>query len=170
MSDGQKPENLTLALIVGVMGGSQCSKEQAEAAYRVGQQVATQNAVLLCGGGSGVMEAAAKGAAEAGGITVGVLWGGDKSSANRYIRIPIVTNLGDARNPINILSSDLVVAIGGSGGTLSEIALALKNGKEVLGYDTCEPIFSGGHKPNNFIKFNTIEDLCLDLSRRLTSH
>ncbi len=152
-------------VIVGVMGGSRCTPEQAEVAEAVGRTTAELGAVLLCGGGTGVMEAAAKGAVEAGGLTLGILPGRDKTAANPYIRLPIITNLGDARNPINILTADVVVAIGGAGGTLSEIALALKNGKTVLGYDTCKPCFSGGEHPNNF-RLEANADLLLASLRR----
>ena len=154
-------------IIVGVMGGSLCGPKQREAAYEVGRAVAESGAVLLCGGGSGVMEAAARGAFEAKGLTVGVLPGGDKSLANPYIILPIVTNLGDARNVINILSADFVVAVGGSGGTLSEIALAIKNGRSVLGYDTCRPVFSNNETPESFQAFEDVEALCRTVRTRI---
>ena len=146
-------------VIVGVMGGSLATDSQQAAAERVGALVADCGAVLLCGGGGGVMEYSAKGASEAGGLTVGVLPGRDKNDANPYISIPLATNIGDARNAINILSSDLVVAIGGSGGTLSEIALAIKNGRKVLGFDTCRPVFSDGRIPESFVACDTVEEL-----------
>lgn len=145
--------------IIGVMGGSICNDTQAEAAYRVGAEIADAGAVLLCGGGCGVMEASARGAVEKGGLTIGILPGGDKRSANKHIRIAIATNMGDARNPINILSADLVLAIGGAGGTLSEIALALKNGKRVLGFDTCRPVFSGDKLAKGFVEYDSVDAL-----------
>ncbi len=137
-------------IIVGVMGGSSCTPEQAEAAYRAGKCIARAGAVLLCGGGTGVMTHAARGALEAGGTTLGILPGWSSENANEFIEIAIPTNLGDARNAINVLASDLVVAIGGAGGTLSEIALALKNGRTVHGFDTCRPRFSGNRAPEAF--------------------
>ena len=147
------------SFVVGVMGGSSCTDAQFGVAERVGRVIAQAGAVLLCGGGTGVMEASAKGAREAAGLTVGILPGSSAEAANPYISLAIPTNLGDARNPVNILSSDLIVAIGGAGGTLSEIALALKNGKRVLGYDTCIPHFSNNAQPLGFTSFQSVEAL-----------
>jgi len=126
--------------IIGVMGGSNCSKEEYETAYRIGKLLAKEGFVLLCGGGSGVMEASAKGAYEEGGITIGVLPGSNKKETppNPYIKIPIFTGMSDGRNSINVKSSDIIIAIGGGPGTLSEIALALKNDKPVILLKTLE--------------------------------
>ncbi len=89
--------------------------------------------MLLNGGRpAGIMEASARGAKESGGLTVGVLPGCSSSEASAYIDIPIVTGMGSARNNINVLSSDVIIALPGKAGTISEIALALKNGKKVL--------------------------------------
>ncbi len=145
------------AFVTGVMGGSTCTDKQWNIAEKVGRLIAKSGAVLLCGGGKGVMEASAKGAYEAGGLTIGILPGPSSKAANPYISIPIVTNLGDARNPINILSSKLIVAIGGAGGTLSEIALAVKNNRPVIGIDTCSFQFSDGLDSDLFEEFNDFE-------------
>ncbi len=120
--------------IISVMGGSVCSKKEYELAYQIGKVIAKEGFVLLCGGGSGVMEAAAKGAYEGGGITLGILPGSNKgeSPPNPYIKIPVFTGMSDGRNSINVKSSDVIIAIGGGPGTLSEIALALKNNKPVI--------------------------------------
>ncbi len=126
-------------LIVGVMGGGNVAPPVAEAAYHLGRLIAAQGWVLLNGGrNAGVMAASAKGAADQGGITVGVLPDADSSQKADHIQIPICTGMGSARNAINVLSSDIVVACPGGTGTLSEIALALKHGKIVitLGFDT----------------------------------
>jgi uncharacterized protein (TIGR00725 family) len=108
--------------------------------YRLGEEVGfllgRAGAVLICGGGSGVMEAAARGARKAGGLTVGILPGNRDGEANPFIDIPIVTGLGNARNVINILTSQAVIAIHGAYGTLSEIALAMKCRTPVIGLDT----------------------------------
>jgi uncharacterized protein (TIGR00725 family) len=117
---------------IGVMGAGECSAEVSCQAEQVGKLIAQQGAVLICGGRGGVMEAAAKGARIALGITVGILPESDDSSANPYIDIPIVTGMGNGRNIINILSSQVVIAISGGYGTLSEIALALKTRKPVI--------------------------------------
>ncbi|MGB3913003.1 MAG: TIGR00725 family protein [Thermacetogeniaceae bacterium] len=126
--------------IVGVMGGGEgASRKTLEMAYQLGKLLASEGWALLCGGrAAGVMEASAKGAKEAGGLTVGILPGRDKSGASRYIDIAICTGMGDGRNYINVLSSDIVVALPGRAGTISEIALALKSGKKVilLDFDT----------------------------------
>ena len=87
--------------------------------------------MLLNGGRpAGIMEASARGAKESGGLTVGVLPGGSSSEASAYIDIPIVTGMGSARNNINVLSSDVIIALPGKAGTISEIALAMRNGKK----------------------------------------
>ncbi|HEY8391972.1 MAG TPA: TIGR00725 family protein [Capillibacterium sp.] len=121
-------------LIVGVMGGGEgASPEVCELAYKLGGLIADQGWVLLNGGwGVGVMDASARGAKEHNGLTVGILPDRNKELASAYIDIPIVTGMGDGRNFINILSSDIVVALPGRSGTISEIALALKNGKNVI--------------------------------------
>ena len=116
---------------IGVIGAGSCNNEIYELAYNVGKIIAKKNKILICGGLYGVMEAACKGAKEEGGITVGVLPDDDISSANPYVMIPIVTNMGHARNAIIASSSSMLIAIGGGYGTLSEIALGLKMGKKV---------------------------------------
>jgi hypothetical protein len=105
-------------------------------AERVGAAIAAAGAVLVCGGLGGVMEAASRGAARAGGVVVGVLPGADRADANRWVTIPIVTGMGEARNVLVVRSSEAVIAIGGMYGTLSEIALALKLGRPVIGLGT----------------------------------
>jgi len=120
--------------IVGVMGpGGGASRKDLENARRLGALVAQQGWVVLCGGRSaGVMDAVCRGAKEAGGLTVGVLPGDDAGGASEAVDIAIVTGMGNARNAINVLSSDLVLACGMGAGTASEIALALKAGKNVI--------------------------------------
>jgi uncharacterized protein (TIGR00725 family) len=120
-------------VVVGVMGGGQVSDAQLEMAYRLGQMIATKGWVLLNGGrAAGVMEASAKGALEAGGLTVGVLPDDDRRHQSPFIQIPILTGMGSARNYINALSSDILVACPGGAGTVSEVALALKHGRTVV--------------------------------------
>ena len=125
-----------MALHIGVVGEGTCSRATARAAERVGTAIATAGAVLLCGGRTGVMEAAARGAVQAGGTVVGVLPGFSRRDANRWVTIPIVTGLDQARNVVLVRSCDAVIAVGGSYGTLSEIALALKLGVPVVGLRT----------------------------------
>lgn len=101
-------------------------------AERVGREIAAAEAVLLCGGLAGVMEAAARGAAQAGGLTVGVLPGRNATDANPWITLPLPTAMGEGRNVLVVRFADAVIAIGGEWGTLSEIALARKIGVPVV--------------------------------------
>jgi uncharacterized protein (TIGR00725 family) len=102
----------------------------------VGREIASAGAVLVCGGLSGVMEAACRGAARAGGVTVGLLPGAERGAGNRWLTVAIPTGLGELRNGLVVRAADAVVAVGGAYGTLSEVALALKAGVPVIGLDT----------------------------------
>jgi len=124
--------------IIGVIGGSAPTKEEMAAAKAVGRALAKAGAVLICGGRGGVMEAACRGAKSAQGLTIGILPGIDRSEANPYVDIPIVTGIGEARNAIITRTAQAVIAIGGSYGTLSEIAFALSFGTPVVGLGTWE--------------------------------
>ena len=124
--------------IVAVIGGSAPTEEEAAAAEAVGRALAEGGAVLVCGGRGGGMEAACRGAKSAGGLTIGILPGTNRGEANPYVDIPIVTGLGEARNAIIMRTAQAVVAIGGSYGTLSEIAFALLFGVPVVGLGTWE--------------------------------
>lgn len=120
-------------IIIGVMGGGRVSDEDMQNACRLGRLIAESGWVLLNGGrNTGIMEASAKGAKEAGGLTIGILPDKDGRNASKYIDIQIRTGANDARNYYNVLSSDVVVACKGRAGTISEIALALKNKKNVI--------------------------------------
>ena len=119
--------------IIGVMGGGEVSSDTLNQSYLLGSLIAGQGWVLLNGGrNSGVMDASARGARDHGGLTIGILPDNDRSRVSDHIQIPIVTGMGSARNAINVLSSDVVVACPGGPGTLSEIALALKAVKPVV--------------------------------------
>ena len=121
---------------IGVIGAGSCSPEISDLACRVGREIARQGAVLLCGGLGGVMAAAARGAKEAGGFTVGILPGPSDKDANPFIDLSIVTDMGHARNIILVRSSDALVAVSGGYGTLSELAVALKVGIPCVGINT----------------------------------
>jgi uncharacterized protein (TIGR00725 family) len=108
------------------------------AAAEVGRLLAERGAVLVCGGLGGVMEGACRGAKEAGGLTVGILPGGDRADANPFVDVVLPTGLGEARNALVVGAADVAIAIGRGYGTLSEVALALKAGKRVIGLDTWE--------------------------------
>lgn len=119
--------------IIGVVGGGEVSEDARLLARELGRLIAHRGWVLLNGGRDiGVMAASARGAREAGGTVIGVLPGSDASGASPDLDYAIVTGLGDARNVINVLSSDVIVACPGGAGTLSEVALALKNNRRVI--------------------------------------
>lgn len=119
-------------MIISVIGAGTCDRETFVSAEEVGKRLAERKAILVTGGLGGVMEAASKGAREAGGITVGILPGFDRREANPYVSVPVTTGLSHARNIIVVRSADAVIAVSGEYGTLSEIAIALKLGKPVI--------------------------------------
>jgi uncharacterized protein (TIGR00725 family) len=121
---------------VAVVGGGTCSPAEIAAAEEVGALLARANAVVVCGGLGGVMEAACRGARREGGLTLGILPGNDRAAANPHVAVAVATGLGELRNGLVIRASDVVVAIGGEFGTLSEIGFALKVGKRVVGLST----------------------------------
>ena len=125
---------------ISVIGAGTCDEHTYQVAEKVGQLIAQKGAILVSGGLGGVMEAASKGAKEAGGTTVGILPGVSKDDANRYITVPVTTGLNHARNVIVVRSADAVIAVSGEYGTLSEIAIALKIGKPVIGINTWDNI------------------------------
>jgi uncharacterized protein (TIGR00725 family) len=121
---------------IGVLGASSCGPDMEQVAYEVGKEIARQGAILLCGGLGGVMEAASRGAKEAGGLTVGILPGASASEANAHITLRIVTDMGHARNVVLVRSADAVIAVSGGYGTLSEIAIARKINVPCIGLHT----------------------------------
>lgn len=122
--------------LVAVCGESDPRTSLAELAFELGRGIAERDAVLICGGLTGVMEHAARGARAAGGLTIGLLPGDDPAEANQYVDLAIATGLGDARNAILARTADGVVALGGGLGTLSEIALAVRNRRPAIGIRT----------------------------------
>jgi uncharacterized protein (TIGR00725 family) len=125
-----------VTLYVGVAGASQPEPALVVQAERLGRRLAEGGAVVVCGGGPGVMEAVCRGAQSAGGTTVGFLPGLDRAEGNPYLTISLPTGLGQGRNLLLVRSSDALVAVGGGFGTLSEIALALRTGTPVVGLAT----------------------------------
>jgi uncharacterized protein (TIGR00725 family) len=123
---------------VAVVGPGAASPEQEAVAEEVGRLLARRGAVVVCGGLGGVMEAACRGASREGGTTVGVLPGLDRGAANPFVSVAVATGLGEARNALVVRAADALIAVGGAYGTLSEIALALKAGKPVIGLGTWE--------------------------------
>jgi uncharacterized protein (TIGR00725 family) len=124
------------AQYVAVIGPGDASDEEASRAEAVGRLLGEAGAVVVCGGLGGVMEAASRGAAGAGGTVVGLLPGSDRDAANPHVTVAITTGLGEMRNPLVVRAADAVVAVGGAYGTLSEIAFALRSGKPVVGLGT----------------------------------
>ncbi|MCD6352944.1 MAG: TIGR00725 family protein [Proteobacteria bacterium] len=121
---------------IGVIGDSVCSEKTVKLAEKVGEEIARKKGVLICGGLTGVMEGAARGAKKASGLTVGIIPGNNSHDSNPYIDIPIVTGFGYARNILVVRSSDVLIAICGKYGTLSEIAHALQLNIPVVGLQT----------------------------------
>lgn len=121
-------------IIIGVMGpGRDATTVDLRHAYELGQLIAQEQWIVLSGGlNLGVMAAVSKGAKSVGGMTIGILPGADRQFMSEFIDIPVITGMGSARNNINILSSDVVIACGMSTGTASEVALALRAGKKVI--------------------------------------
>jgi uncharacterized protein (TIGR00725 family) len=122
--------------IIGVIGGRDVTDDLLAAAEEVGSLIARKGYSLICGGLTGVMEAASRGAKEAGGTTIGILPQDDKSHANPYIDVPVATGMGIGRNVIIARTADALIAVGGEYGTLSEIAFALQLGKPVIGIES----------------------------------
>ena len=118
--------------MVAVIGAGKCSKKLRDMAAKVGQYVAENGGVIVCGGMGGIMEGAAQGAREAGGATIGILPTDNKEDANEFIDYVIPTGFGEARNIMVVRTADAVVAFPGKYGTLSEMAFALLAGKPVI--------------------------------------
>ncbi len=117
---------------VAVIGPSEADGEMYDLARQVGGLLAGRGAVVVCGGLGGVMEAAARGAAEQGGTSLGILPGADRSAANRYLTMAVATGMGELRNALVVRASDAVIAVGASWGTLSELALPVRSGVAVV--------------------------------------
>ncbi len=126
------------AVYVSVIGAGEAPAEVLAQAEAVGRELARTGAVLVCGGRGGVMEAASRGASDAGGVTVGLLPDPDRAHANPFLAVSIPTGMGELRNGLVARAGDAVIAIGGEFGTLSEIGFALKLGRPVVGLGTWE--------------------------------
>jgi len=121
---------------IGVIGGAKADAKSRQIAFRIGQMIAEKGAILVCGGLSGIMEASSRGAKEAGGKTMGILPGNSPDDANSYIDIAIATGLGYSRNSLVALNADVLIAIDGQYGTLTEIAYGCIYGKKIIGLGT----------------------------------
>jgi hypothetical protein len=136
---------------VAVVGPGECDAATAALAEEVGRELAARGAIVVCGGTGGAMEAACRGAKAAGGTTVGLLPGTDRGSANAFVDVAIPTGLGEARNVLVVRAADVVLAVRGEFGTLSEIAFALRIGTPVVGLDTWE-LGKGGEQVDAFVR------------------
>jgi uncharacterized protein (TIGR00725 family) len=123
---------------VAVIGAGSSTPAAEAAAEAIGRGLARGGAAVVCGGLGGVMAAACRGARAEGGLTIGLLPGEDRAAANPWVQVAIPTGLGELRNGLVVRAADAVIAVGGSFGTLSEIALALKRGLPVIGVGTWE--------------------------------
>lgn len=153
----EKENTAEILMQIGVIGSGKCSEEIAKIATEVGREIARCGATLVCGGMGGVMDAAARGAKEGGGTTIGVLPGSNKKDANKYIDFFIVTGMGEGRNVIVAKSSDAIIAIAGGSGTLSEIAFALNASIPVVGLNTWD-LKILGRRPEGIIKARSAKD------------
>ena len=144
-------------MLISVIGGHEADENTEKAAYATGKIIAGLNAILFCGGLGGVMKAAARGAKESGGITVGILPGREKLEANEFIDIPIPTGLGYTRNTLVAGAADIVIALKGKEGTLSEIGFALSEKKPVIGLNTWDI--------PGMIKANSVEDIEKEINK-----
>lgn len=122
--------------LIAVLGAGECEDGVAAKAHAVGRLLAESGCVLVSGGLGGVMEAASRGAQEAGGLVIGILPGVNAGEGNAFLSVPIATGMGDARNAVIANTAEAFIALGGAYGTLSEIAMALKRGKKVVSLDS----------------------------------
>jgi uncharacterized protein (TIGR00725 family) len=152
------------ASVVAVIGPGDASPDLLRTAERVGRLLAQRGAVLVCGGRGGVMEAACRGAQQAGGTTVGVLPGTDPNEGNDYLSIALPTGMGEVRNALVARAGRAVIAIGGGYGTLSEIGLALKAGLRVIGLGTWRAVDAEGAPAMVLVAGNPDEAVALALS------
>ena len=143
---------------IAVCGPDPASETVAAQAETVGRLLARAGAVVVCGGHGGVMEAAARGAAGEGGIVVGFLPGSDRTAGNPYLTVAIPTGMGEMRNALIVRAADAIVAVGGEFGTLSEIALALKAGKPVIGLGTWRIARDDGNTVDAVIRVDSPEE------------
>jgi uncharacterized protein (TIGR00725 family) len=150
-----------------VVGPGEPSSEEEARAEEVGRLLGEAGAVVVCGGLGGAMEAVCRGARSAGGLTLGILPGRGRREANKYVEVAVPTGMGEMRNALVVRSADALIAVGGAYGTLSEIALALRAGKPVVGLGTWE-LVRGGRTDEGIIRADSPREAvetALDLAR-----
>lgn len=138
---------MTRPIYISLIGPSDASPEVLRIAEEAGGRIARAGAILVTGGGSGAMEAACRGAREAGGVTVGLLAGGSREDGNPYLDVAIPTGIGEMRNALVVRAGDAVLAVGGGYGTLSEVALALKLDKPLVTVASWSASLDGAEVP-----------------------
>ena len=146
-----------MPVYVAVCGAGEASGEVAAQAEEVGRLLARSGAVVVCGGLGGVMEAAARGAETEGGTSLGILPGLRRDDSNRHLTLSIPTGMGEMRNTLIVRAADVLIAVGGEFGTLSEVAFALKTGVPVVGLGTWE-LAKAGAAVDPIVRAKTPED------------
>jgi uncharacterized protein (TIGR00725 family) len=154
------------SVYVAVCGPDPAPPEVAAQAEEIGRLLAQAGAVLVCGGLGGTMEATARGVDAEGGMSIGILPGSGRSAANRYLSVSIPTGMGEMRNALIVRSADVVIAVAGEFGTLSEIAFALKSGVPVVGLDTWELSKTGRQMADPIVRAASPQD-AVDQALRL---
>lgn len=138
---------MTVACYLGVIGpGDDAPAANIATAYEVGQLAAQAGHIVVTGGLGGVMAAVCRGAREAGGLTVGLLPGDDRAEGNAFLDVALTTGLGEMRNGLLVRVCDALVCVGGSWGTLSEVALAVRTGVPVVSIDGWPHPAAGVHE------------------------
>ena len=154
--------------IIGVIGSSKAEPDVLKLAEDVGNEIARRGAAVVCGGMTGVMEAVCRGARKEGGLTIGIIPSDRKGDANQFVQIPIVTGMGMGRNVMLVKTADIVIAVGGEFGTLSEIAHALNIGKKVIGLRTWKLERAHDKRIPNLIEVDSPKE-AVDLALQLIS-
>lgn len=152
---------------IAVIGRGEYEEEACAHAEAIGRELAARDAVVVCGGRGGVMEAVARGAHEAGGTTIGLLPGDRRDDANGYLSVAVATGLGEMRNMLVVTAADAVIAVSGEFGTLSELAYALRIGKPVVGLNTWE--LSKGGEATDAVAVVDSPGEAVDLALRLAT-
>ena len=142
---------------VAVCGASEATPEEDARAEEVGRRLAEAGAIVICGGLGGVMDAAARGVEAGGGTSIGLLPGDERAGSSEHLTVALPTGMGEMRNALIVRAADVVIAIGGEWGTLSEIALAMRTGKRVVGLHTWEPV-RGGKPAVGILRAQTPEE------------
>jgi uncharacterized protein (TIGR00725 family) len=152
--------------IVSVIGADPCSEQEFDFARRLGGRLAEMGLSIACGGLGGTMQAVCQGSHESGGLTIGFLPGPDTSQANPFLSVAIPTGMGELRNGLVVRAGEVVVAVGGGWGTLSEIAMAMKAEKLVIGWNTWS--LDQGRAVGSIISVASAEAACREIEKALS--